>query len=215
MPKAVLPSVVFLIGIELVDLAGHAQGPARCAPTSSSSPPSSPLTVVVVGVEQGIVARHRARRSSTTCAARTGPPPPCCSPTTGRRVARRRRRARRPHACPGLVVYRFAGSLYYANANLLLRTGQRVRHRRPTRRGGSASTPPPSPTSTTAAARRSASSTASSPSTASSSSSPSPCRPCDVLDRYGLTDLLGADAIYDTVDDAVQRFAELHPASDR
>ncbi len=34
-----------------------------------------------------------------------------------------------------------------------------------------------------------------------------PMRPVrDVLDRYGLTELLGADAIYDTIDEAVNAF---------
>jgi phosphoglycolate phosphatase-like HAD superfamily hydrolase len=35
----------------------------------------------------------------------------------------------------------------------------------------------------------------------------------DVLDRYGLTDLLGADAIYDTVDEAVTAFRQLPSAN--
>ena len=38
MPKAVLSTVVFLIGIELVDIAGMRRHPARCASTSSWSP---------------------------------------------------------------------------------------------------------------------------------------------------------------------------------
>jgi SulP family sulfate permease len=34
----------------------------------------------------------------------------------------------------------------------------------------------------------------------------------ELLERYGLVDLLGPDAIYDTVDDAVRAFAQTAPA---
>ena len=49
-----LASVVFLIGVELVDIAGMRRSPASGL-TSSSSPLMTALTVILVGVEQGIV----------------------------------------------------------------------------------------------------------------------------------------------------------------
>ena len=117
---------------------------------------------------------------------------------------------------PGLVVYRFAGSLYYANANLFFEQASARSPARPIRPAGSASTPPPSPTSTTAAARPSASSTASSQAHGIKLVIAEAMEPVRAeLDRYGLTELLGHDAIFPTVHDAVQRFNELHPATDR
>ena len=117
MPEAVLASVVFLIGIELVDIAGMRKILALAADefvvaavTASSS--------WCVGVEQGIMlaivlSLHR-------------PPPPllpprrhaCSRRTTGGRLPRASRvDAGDARTLAGLVVYRFAASLYYANAN--------------------------------------------------------------------------------------------------
>ena len=116
MPKAVLASVVFLIGIELVDIAGMrkvlraAAGRVRRRHADGRSPSSS-------SGRAGHRPRDRRSRSSTTSAGPTDPTtavlsrPPAvlatgCPSTPDAR------------SLPGLVVYRFAGTLYYANANL-------------------------------------------------------------------------------------------------
>ena len=55
MPNAVLASVVFLIGIRLIDFKGMSEILPPARRTSSPSPPITAAIVVVVGVEQGIV----------------------------------------------------------------------------------------------------------------------------------------------------------------
>ena len=118
MPKAVLASVVFLIGIELVDLAGM-RNILRLRRDEFVVATLTALTVVVFGVEQGIVLAivlsllDHLRRSYR--------------PPTGIIVrdddgVHWHRDPVTPSArtVPGLVVYRFAGTLYYANANHFL-----------------------------------------------------------------------------------------------
>ncbi|MCJ7439845.1 MAG: SulP family inorganic anion transporter [Acidimicrobiia bacterium] len=113
MPNAVLASVVFLIGIELVDVAGM-RGILRVRLDEFAIACGTALIVICVGVEQGIVVAvvvsvidhlrrgyhpHDAvlvRRSSGGFKAVDVAPG----------VA----------TVPGLVVYRFTASLYYANA---------------------------------------------------------------------------------------------------
>jgi len=116
---------------------------------------------------------------------------------------------------PGLVVYRFAGSLYYANANHLL---QEV--------GGfvaSAERPPLTWFCIDAAALPDIDFTGAQtlrqvhgelhdhgvrPVIAEAMA---PVR--KELDRYGLVDLLGADAVYDTVLDSIRAFEEQAPSA--
>jgi high affinity sulfate transporter 1 len=116
MPKAVLASVVFLIGIELVDLAGmgrilHLRVDEFVVATLVA------VTVVVVGVEQGIVLAIVAslishlRRSYR-------PPTAVLQPVPGGPGFHSVAAKADARSAPGLVVYRFAGSLYYANADL-------------------------------------------------------------------------------------------------
>ncbi len=119
MPKAVLSTVVFLIGVELVDLAGMRR---ICALRFDEFVVATltALTVVFVGVEQGIVLAIVAslidhlRRSYR-------PPTGVLEPTGDESPA-----GRSFHMVPaepsartvaGLAVYRFSSSLYYANAN--------------------------------------------------------------------------------------------------
>ena len=83
-----------------------------------------------------------------------------------------------PQPAPGLVVYRWGASLYFANATRFEEqvTGLAAPGVRPV--NGSASIPPPSGTSTTRAARRSSTSAASwahAGSGSCSRASPSPC----------------------------------------
>jgi SulP family sulfate permease len=113
MPNAVLASVVFLIGIELIDWRGMA-GILRARPDEFLIATATAVTVVVVGVEQAVVLAiilsiidhlRRSYRPNDTVVA----PSPSGVP---KEVPY----ADGVQALPGLVVYRFAASLYYANS---------------------------------------------------------------------------------------------------
>ena len=116
LPSAVLASVVFIIGIELVDLAGMRRVLAVRTDEFVVAAVTA-LTVVFVGVEQAIILAivlsvlDHLRRSYR-------PPTAVLVETDGHLHTE----AVDPDArtLPGLVVYRFAGSLYYANANHFL-----------------------------------------------------------------------------------------------
>ena len=116
LPTAVLASVVFLIGVELVDIKGMRRI-WRLRPDEFVVAAATAITVVVVGVEQGIVLAILAsvvdhlRRSYR--------------PTNGIVIVSEGHIRIAPVApdtrtLPGLVVYRFNASMYYANANFLL-----------------------------------------------------------------------------------------------
>jgi SulP family sulfate permease len=119
MPKAVLAAVVFLIGVELVDLAGMRRIWAVRKDEFVVAALTG-LTVVFVGVEQGIVLAIVAsiidhlRRSYR-------PPTAVLEPTdsTSPDSPDWHSVAADPDArtVPGMTVYRFSSSLYYANAN--------------------------------------------------------------------------------------------------
>jgi len=204
MPKAVLASVVFLIGIELVDIAGMRKV-LHLRPDEFVVATLVAVTVVIVGVEQGIVLAIVAsvighmRRSYRPS---TGVMQP---PTTGE-VWHSAPPEPDVRSLPGLVVYRFAGSIYYANANLLLEQASAFAE----------SEDPPRWLCLDAAAI---------PDVDYSGGetirqlhgeladhgiklviAESMDIVTKVLDRYGLTELLGADAIFATVDDAVAAF---------
>ncbi|HQR26909.1 MAG TPA: SulP family inorganic anion transporter [Nocardioides sp.] len=113
MPTAVLASVVFLIGIELVDLVGL-RGILRMRPDEFVIAVLTGLLVVVVGVEQAILVavivsvidhlrRSYAPRDSVLVEGRGG-------------HYRSRPVADAGQLVPGVVVYRFGSGLYYANA---------------------------------------------------------------------------------------------------
>ena len=115
MPDAVLSAVVFLIGIELVDVKGmgsiRVQRPAEFWVALVTA-----AVVVLVGVEQGILlaillslishTRHGYRAKNVVLVQRDGHlrPRPVTIPA---------------QALPGLVLYRFNHSMYYANSDLL------------------------------------------------------------------------------------------------
>ena len=114
MPSAVLASVVFIIGIELVDIAGMRKI-FGVRPNEFVVALVTAATVVAVGVEQAVILAmvfsliDHLRRSYA-------PKDSVLVPTPGAHL----------HATPadpgartldGLVVYHFAASLYYANAN--------------------------------------------------------------------------------------------------
>jgi high affinity sulfate transporter 1 len=114
MPSAVLASVVFVIGIELVDLRGmHALRTVRVDEFVVAI--ITAVTVVAVGVEQGVVVaivaslidhlrRGYAPKDSVLVAAAGMPPRLTPAVPSARTI-------------DGLVVYHFAASLYFANAN--------------------------------------------------------------------------------------------------
>ena len=118
MPKAVLASVVFLIGIELVDLVGM-RNILHLRPDEFVVATLTAVTVVAVGVEQGIVLAivlsllDHLRRSYR-------PPTGVMAPDPNGLHWHRDPVTRAARTAPGLVVYRFAGTLYYANANHFL-----------------------------------------------------------------------------------------------
>jgi SulP family sulfate permease len=112
MPKAVLSAVVFLIGVELVDIKGmrdiYHQRPAEFWVALITS-----LVVIFIGVEQGIFlaiglsilihTRHGYKPKNTVLSAD--------------RSGRQRMLPVSTHAqiMPGLVIYRFNHSMYFAN----------------------------------------------------------------------------------------------------
>jgi high affinity sulfate transporter 1 len=116
LPNAVLAAVVFLIGIELVDLAGMRRI-ARVRPDEFIIALITAAAVVLIGVEQGIVLAiiasvidhlRRSYRPSNTILEVSGDRIKSAPVHPSSRTL------------PGLVVYRFNASLYYANSNLLL-----------------------------------------------------------------------------------------------
>ena len=116
MPNAVLASVVFLIGLELVDIKGLKKI-LKVRPDEFWVAVITAATVVLVGVEQGIVLAillsiidHLRRSYNPTAGVVSfeGKHPHLVAGDTAARTK------------PGLVVFRFNASLYYANANRLL-----------------------------------------------------------------------------------------------
>ena len=118
MPKAVLAAVVFMIGIQLVDLAGMRRI-LRVRSDEFVVAALTATTVVLLGVEQGIILAIVAsvighlRRSYMTSTAVMIPD----SSLIGFHSEPVDAEAR---TTPGLAVYRFASDLFYVNANLFL-----------------------------------------------------------------------------------------------
>jgi sulfate permease, SulP family len=116
MPSAVLASVVFLIGVELVDVEGMRRVLAA-HPAEFWIAALTAMVVVVIGVEQAIILaivasaidhlRHSYRPNNLVFARGDGERLDAMPFVTDRQLV------------PGLVVYRFAASLYYANSSLL------------------------------------------------------------------------------------------------
>lgn len=119
MPKAVLSTVVFLIGIELIDIAGMRRI-LKLRLDEFVVAALTGLTVVFVGVEQGIVLAIVA--SLIDHLRRSYRPPTAVIEPTGDDDPNRRDWQSVPaepstRTVPGLAIYRFSSSLYYANAN--------------------------------------------------------------------------------------------------
>jgi SulP family sulfate permease len=209
MPKAVLSSVVFLIGIELIDLAGMRKV-LRLRLDEFVVATLVAVTVISVGVEQGIMLAivasiiNHLRRSYRPG---TAVLQPGADNSWHGVPADPDARSQ-----PGLVVFRFAGSLYYANANLFLKRTSAF----------ATAADPPAWLCLDAAAipdidysggetirqlygeldKHGVKLVIAEPIGAVR----------ELLDRYGLTDLLGADAIYPTIEEAVRAFPPPAPA---
>jgi SulP family sulfate permease len=113
LPNAVLSSVVFMIGIELVDIAGM-RAVARVRFDEFAVALITAVTVVVVGVEQAVVLAviisiidhlRRGYRPNDSVIASGPKGTELVPPTAGSRTMR------------GLVIYRFGAGLYFANAS--------------------------------------------------------------------------------------------------
>jgi SulP family sulfate permease len=124
MPEAVLASVVFLIGVKLVDVKGMRRI-LRSRPAEFVVAAITAAVVVLVGVEQGIVVaillsivihlRHSYRPSDKLLV--QGP----AERWQGKPLASG------AQAAPGLAMYRFGASLYYANASRLAEETRAIR----------------------------------------------------------------------------------------
>ena len=114
MPEAVLAAVVFLIGIKLVDVKGM-RDVRRRRPVEFMVALATTLTVVFVGVEQGILlaillavvahTRHSYMPYDRLLVRAEG------------KIWKSLPLESRAQARPGLLMYRFGSSLYYANAS--------------------------------------------------------------------------------------------------
>jgi MFS superfamily sulfate permease-like transporter len=112
MPNAVLAAVVFLIGVRLVDLEGMS-AILRVRPGEFAVAAVTAFTVVVVGIEQGIILAiglsivehtyHSYKPSDHLLDIGPDGAPRQQPVESGTQIA------------PGLAVYRFGASLYYAN----------------------------------------------------------------------------------------------------
>lgn len=117
MPEAVLSAVVFLVGIDLIDL----DGMKRIYQQRRSEFWVALITtamVVIVGVEQGIILAIVLSLIDHT---RRGyhPKNVVLEPADSSGVLRAKPVASAAQAEPGLLIYRFTHSMYYANAQQL------------------------------------------------------------------------------------------------
>lgn len=118
MPKAVLASVVFIIGIQLIDIKGM-RSIFRVRKDEFVVATLTAATVVILGVEQGIVLAIVAsvishlRRSYKTATA-------VMVPDENDQSLHSTPFDPNARTVPGLTVYRFASDLFYVNANLFL-----------------------------------------------------------------------------------------------
>jgi SulP family sulfate permease len=126
MPSAVLASIVFLIGVELIDVAGMRRV-LRARLDEFIIAAITAAAVVIAGVEQGIIL---AIVLSVIDHLRVGyhPNDTYLVPTAtgGTRSIPVTPTAAPEEAAAGLVVYRFGANLYYANANRFVEEVRRI-----------------------------------------------------------------------------------------
>jgi SulP family sulfate permease len=129
MPEAVLASIVFMIGVELVDVLGM-RTVLRWRSDEFIVAATTAAVVVVVGVEQGILLAivlslldhiRRSYRPRDTLLVRDDAGRWHAMPMPGPFAP-----AANGEAEPGLVIYRFGASLYYANANRFVEEIRRI-----------------------------------------------------------------------------------------
>jgi len=116
MPNAVLAAVVFLIGLRLIDIKGMTDI-YRLRKGEFAVAAITAATVVIIGVEQGIILAlglsiiehiYHSYRPYDTLLVRSSDGKIESAPLTGA-----------TQSAPGLAVYRFGASIYYANASRL------------------------------------------------------------------------------------------------
>ncbi len=129
MPSAVLSSVVFLIGLELVDLKGM-RAILTERPAEFWVAVITALTVIFIGVQQGIIL---AILLSLAIHTRHGYKPRNLVLTIEGGELREKPVTAPVEAEPGLLIYRFAHSMYYANAGLLSQELSKLRRAGPPR----------------------------------------------------------------------------------
>ena len=118
MPKAALAALVFMIGLELVDIKGL-RTIFKVRKDEFVVATLTAATIALLGIEQGIMLAIVAsviahlRRSYMTAAA-------VMVPDTNNRGYHLQPVDAEVRTIPGLVVYRFASDLYYVNANRFL-----------------------------------------------------------------------------------------------
>ena len=208
MPNAVLASVVFLVGIHLIDVAGMRRVLERRRDEFIVATLVG-ATVVVAGVGQGIVLGIIAsiidhlRRSYRPVTAVLVRDDSTAWKTVDALPAVR--------TVPGLVVYRFAGSLYYANAGRFLeQTEAFAADPAPLRQVCiDASMIPDVDYSGGETIRQLHAALAEHGITLTIAGASDPVRA--TLDRYGLVEELGPDSMLGTVDDAVAAFRRSPP----
>jgi high affinity sulfate transporter 1 len=116
MPEAVLSAIVFLIGVDLIDIKGM-QSIYEQRRSEFWVALITALMVVFVGVEQGIILAIVLSLIDHT---RRGYRPKNVVLVSGESgVWRAKPVATRAQALPGLLIYRFTHSMYYANAEQL------------------------------------------------------------------------------------------------
>ena len=112
MPNAVLAAVVFLIGVELVDIRGMSSI-LKARPVEFWVAFITAVTVVIVGVEQGILL---AIAISIIAHVRHSYRPTDRLVTYEHEETNLHPLASNIQAAPGLLIYHFGANLYYANA---------------------------------------------------------------------------------------------------
>ena len=205
MPTAVLAAVVFVIGIELVDVAGMKRV-LRFRHDEFLVAAITASTVVFVGVLQGIVL---AIVLSLVNHLRLSYKPRNSVITTGLSGEHENRPvSSAAELAPGLVVYRFAHSLYYANANQFSKEVLEVAR---------SATPPVEWFAVEMSAVAEVDISAADMlrevrgELAAAGVSLALCDLADLvrseLDRYGLIDEIGANMVFDGVHDVVRAYA--------
>ena len=213
MPNAVLAAVVFLIGIELIDVAGMKKI-FKLRRDEFFVATLTAAVVVLVGVEQGIVIAIVAsiidhiRRSYR-------PPTAVLEPEASGRGFTGSATTPAARTEDGLVVYRFAASLYYANATWFSEEVLAFVH---DEAAGKVRwlcvdmTAMPDIDYTGAEALKSLHTELEAAGVRLVFTDTLQVAR-DELDRFGITDLVGVDAYYDTVVDAVDAFGADRPSS--